>query len=166
MSDEMFFTPDMRALRRGKRIASRTETCRPCLMWTQNDPENKFYGVVLDVNPYGMRVRMLDVVAVGTPIVIQMMRDEEYRFPLAKPIEALVVRHQPEIDEMVDHGVQIPQKKEVQRIVSKPSPPPVKTAEQLKSAELTKATDQLKKKSRMYTLDVTVGDRRDRRSGR
>jgi hypothetical protein len=154
MSDEMFFTPDMRALRRGKRVASRTETCRPCLLWEQTDQETKHYGVVLDVNPYGMRVRMLDMIAVGTPVVIQMMRDEEYRFPLAKPIEALVVRHQEEADDMVDHGMQISQKKEVQRIVSKPAQPEAKVAEQPK------------KKTRMYTLDVTVGDRRQRGTGR
>ena len=152
MADEMFFSEDMRSLRRGRRIAPRTETCRPCLVWLKEEPEEKHCGVVMDINPYGMRIRMLDQIATGKPILVQMMRDDEYKQPLAAPVEALIVRQIEEADDMTDHGVRIMQK-EIRRYEPRPAP-------------IEKRPVARKQKARMYTLDITVGDRRRGRAGR
>ncbi|NIA13475.1 MAG: hypothetical protein GWP08_05295 [Nitrospiraceae bacterium] len=153
MSDEMFFSGDMRSLRRGKRVAPRTDTCRPCLVWHENAPETQYYGVVLDINPHGMRVRMIDALPIGSDIVVQMMRDDEYRFPFSHPHKARVVRHQEEVAGMLDHGLRIEQKP-VRRFVSMPVQAPKKPAASPRQ------------RIRMHTLDVTVGGRRRGRSGR
>ena len=50
MADEMFFSPDSKSLRRGKRIAPRTETSRPCLVWPEDAPEMQMRGVILHLN--------------------------------------------------------------------------------------------------------------------
>ena len=149
MADDMFFTDDMRALRRGKRIAPRTETCRPCLVWAKDDPDSKFFGVVMDINPYGMRIRMMDEIGPGTAVVVQLMRDEDYEVPLARPIDATVVRIQPAKEDLTDHGVQL-LREEIARQEARPvrieRRPPVR-----------------RQRERMYTLDITVGNRRRRR---
>ena len=153
MSDEMFFSEDMRSLRRGKRIAPRTETCRPCLVWYADAPGTQYYGVVLDINPHGMRVRMIDALPIGSDVVVQMMRDDEYRFPFANPHKARVMRHHEEMEGMLDHGLKIEQEP-VRRFVSTPAQAPTKPAAAPRQ------------RTRMHTLDVTVGGRRRGRSGR
>jgi hypothetical protein len=47
----MVISPDNRSMQRGRRRASRTEVCRPCLVWVPEAPEAPFEGVVLDLNP-------------------------------------------------------------------------------------------------------------------
>jgi len=152
MPDEMFFSADMRSLRRGRRIAPRTETCRPCLVWLKENPDSKYCGVVMDINPYGMRIRMLDQLAAGKPILVQMMRDEDFQQPLAAPVEALIVRQIEEADDMTDHGVRILQK-EIRRYEPRPAP-------------MEKRPVVSRPKTRMYTLDLTVGEPRRGRTGR
>lgn len=143
MPDDMFFSNDRRSLRRGKRVSKRTETCRPCLVWLKEDPTLQYLGVVLDVNPYGMRIRMMDLLPSNSQVIVQMMRDEEFRVPLARPIEATVVRHQDDAEGMVDHGVRIIRKQLRQ---SGPNRPVARGT----GAKATPTT--------VYTLDVTVGD--------
>lgn len=149
MADDMFFADDMRSLRRGKRIAPRTETCRPCLVWAKDAPETRLFGVVMDMNPYGMRIRMIDQIGPGTAVVVQLMQDEEYEIPFARPIGAVVVRIQPEKEDLTDHGVQV-LRDEIARQEARPvrieRRPPVRLP-----------------RERMYTLDLTVGNRRRRR---
>jgi len=149
MADDMFFADHMRSLRRGKRIAPRTETCRPCLVWVKDAPDTQFFGVVMDINPYGMRIRMMDEIGPGTAVVVQLMRDEDYEVPLARPIDATVVRLQPEKEELTDHGVQIRREEG-----ARPEARPVRI-ERLPAVR--------RQRERMYTLDMTVGNRRRRR---
>ena len=149
MADDMFFTDDMRSLRRGKRIAPRTETCRPCLVWAKDDQGTKFFGVVMDINPYGMRIRMMDEIGQDTAVVVQLMRDEDYEVPLARPIDATVVRIQPAKEDLTDHGVQVRWEengRQEARPVRIEQRPPVQ-----------------RQRERMYTLDITVGNRPRRR---
>jgi len=142
MADDMFFTNDRRSLRRGKRVSKRTETCRPCMVWLKEAPEIQYLGVVLDVNPYGMRIRMMDLVPSGGQVIVQMMRDEEFKVPLARPIEATIVRHQEDVAGMVDHGVRI-----IRRQLRESGPGRVPTRKPASPAQ-----------NKVYTLDVTVGD--------
>lgn len=149
MTDDMFFTDDMRSLRRGKRIAPRTETCRPCLVWAKDAPDAKFFGVVMDINPYGMRIRMMDEIGPDTAVVVQLMRDEDYEVPLARPLEATVVRIQPTKEDLTDHGVQLRREENGlrhARPVGIEGRPPVE-----------------RQRESMYTLDITAGNRRRRR---
>ena len=119
MADEMFFSADSRSLRRGKRIAPRTETCRPCLVWPEDAPDMHMRGVILDINAYGMLVRMMESLPPGMRIQVQLMRDEYFQEPLTKPVTAMVVRNVLQGDGFVEHGIQIIQEK-IQRDESKP----------------------------------------------
>jgi hypothetical protein len=109
MGDDMFFSTDARSLRRGRRIARRTPTCRPCLVWPTDAPEMQFRGVVLDINPYGMLVRMMEPIPQGTDVWVQLMRDEQFAEALSRPVAACVVRHSPSSGLFLDHGLRIRQ---------------------------------------------------------
>lgn len=153
MSDDMFFSSDSRSLRRGKRIAQRTPTCRPCLVWPADAPEIAVQGVVLDMNPYGMLIRMLEVLPPPTVVRVQLMRDDTFDQPLAAPLEGRVVRHAGGEGVFLDHGILLSQKKSqteaIRRIQYVPPrallkrPPP-----------------------RMHTLDITIGDNMEGRPKR
>lgn len=148
----MFFSQDMLSLHRGKRRVSRTPTCRPCVTWLKDDPDTRYYGVVMDVSTAGVRIRMLDLIPTGCVLCFQMMRDEDFSVPLAAPLEGKIVRVQEDSDSFVDHGIQLIQKK-LERVESRPV--------QLPEARPVKVS-----KPRMYSLDVTVGERPRGRSGR
>lgn len=150
--EEMIWSPELKSLRRGRRNAPRTEVCRPCLVWGKRDPDTKLQGVVLDLNPHGMRVRLLDTLDVGDVVVIQMMRDEEFNVPLSQQIEARVVRTQPGFGGLVDHGVQV-----ILRPIHRPASRPV-TIRRLRPRRTPR--------TRMHTLDITVGDRITGKLGR
>lgn len=152
MDDEMFFTTDAASLRRGKRRASRTETCRPCLLWPANNPEMAFQGVAINVSPYGMLVRMLDALPAGTSIMVQLMRDDEFSEPMAAPLKGLVVRNESADDTFYDHGIQLI-RPEIPRAEPKPAGP-VRRRVGLRP----------RPRPRMHTLDITVGGRGSRRS--
>jgi len=152
MSDEMFFSPDMLSLRRGKRRVSRTPTCRPCVAWLKDAPNVQYYGVVMDVSPVGVRIRMLDLVPTDCVLCFQMMRDEEFTVPLAAPLEGRIVRVQEEQAGFVDHGLLLIQKK-LDRMESKP-------------VEIPKKYPAPPHKTRMYSLDITLGERPGGRTGR
>ena len=115
MQDEMFLSDDLKSLRRGKRRARRTETCRPCLMWPASSPDAELQGVVMDLSPYGMLVRTLGALPAGMEVKVQLMRDEDFRDPLAAPVEGMVVRSVPGGEGFTDHGVQV-----VQRDIRRP----------------------------------------------
>ena len=100
----MVISNDNRSLQRGRRRAVRTEVCRPSLVWLPESPEEKMEGVVLDLNPRGLRVRMLDGFEEGTRLMVQLMRDEEFQVPLSQPLSVLVVRTQGSPDGFFDHG--------------------------------------------------------------
>jgi len=100
----MVISPDNRSMQRGRRRASRTEVCRPCLVWLPEAPEAPWEGVVLDLNPRGMRIRMLTHIEEGTRLTVQLMRDENFQVPLSQPLTINVVRALESPDGFVDHG--------------------------------------------------------------
>lgn len=152
MQDEMFYSEDGRALRRGRRIAKRTETCRPCLIWPKDAPETPLQGVVLDINPHGMLVRLLDTIPAGTTIMVQLMRDERFTEPLAAPLEGRIVRHIENFDGFLDHGVRLIQQ-------------PIKKAEEAKPVRPgPKPAAARPTTNRMHIIDYTVGDKGPRRN--
>ncbi len=105
--EDMVVSPDLRSMNRGRRVAPRTEVCRPCLVWLPDAPGERWQGVMLDLNPYGMRIRMLDTLEEDTVLAVQMMRDEEFRLPLSPPIRVRVVRVAESPDGFIDHGVKV-----------------------------------------------------------
>ena len=106
----MVLSADNRSLQRGRRGMARTEVCRPSLVWLPDAPEAKMEGVVLDLNPRGLRVRMLDEFPPGTMMIVRLMRDENFQVPLSQPLTVLVVHTQVSPDGFYDHGtlLQIP----------------------------------------------------------
>jgi len=144
--DEMFFTSDMQSLRRGRRVASRTPVCRPCLVWEKDGSPSPFQGVAMDMSPYGFRIRMLEALPPDARIVVQMMRDDDFEEPLSKPVEGRVVRVQTNTEALTDHGVQL-----VQRDIRRIQPRPV---------QVDRRPSRRTRRTRMYSFDVTVGERR------
>lgn len=94
------------SLRKGKRATSRTQVCRPCLIWLVGSSQ-RHQGVVLDLNPRGMKIRALWPFSTGAAIVVQMMRDEEFQVPLSPPIEATVLRAAQVSGGFFDHGIKV-----------------------------------------------------------
>ena len=103
----MVISSDNRSLQRGRRRAARTEVCRPSLIWLPEDPNDQIEAVVLDLNPRGMRIRMLDEFPAGTELMVQLMRDEDFQVPLSQPLRVLVVRVGTSPDGFFDHGTSL-----------------------------------------------------------
>lgn len=147
MADEMYFSNDERTLLRGKRRIKRTETCRPCVVSVEGD-DTPNEGVVLDVTPYGMMVRMIDTLSLGTVVRLQLMRDDNFREALGAPKHGQIVRHDPAAPKgFTDHGVRIAQS-EIPR--NEPQKVNVRMPRQKKRGAA----------ARMHTIDFTVGDER------
>jgi hypothetical protein len=152
-NETLFVSADTRSMRRGRRVAPRTDVCRPCLVWRESTPEQMRQGVIMDLNPYGMRVRMLEPIEVGADIVVQMMRDEEFQVPLSPPIRVRVMRTAQSQEGFVDHGLKV----RLLKIV----PTRERRVEPTERPVLRRKTA-----TRMYTIDYTVDEHGVRRTGR
>jgi hypothetical protein len=146
MPDDMIMSRDSRSMRRGNRRAPRTETCRPCLVWPKEVPGLINQGVIININPYGMCVRMLESLAPGTSVVVQLMRDEEFRVPLSAPVEGMVVRNADVPEGFMDHGIEV-----LQRALERKEPR-IRYADQ-------RARPALRAPVRMHTIDFRIGGR-------
>lgn len=144
MTDEMFLSDDKKSLRRGRRRAQRTETCRPCRMWPKDAAELSTQGVIINITPYGMCVRMMDNIAVGTEVSVQLMRDERFNEPLSPPVDGLVVRVSDDPEGFMDHGVQLLQK-QLERQDSRPL------------YARRPSSPQKRPRTRMHTIDIRIG---------
>ena len=144
MPDEMFFSKDERSLVRGNRIAQRTDTCRPCMITVHDDSNAEYNGVVLDITPHGMLIRVMATLPMGVEVTVQLMRDEKFTKNLSTPRQAKVIRLDGADDGFFDYGIEITnasiQHKESRPItIEKP------------------AAQRKKPPSRMHSLDVTIG---------
>jgi len=147
MPDDMIMSRDSRSLRRGNRRAPRTETCRPCLVWPKEVPGLINQGVIINITPYGMCIRMLEPLAPGTAVVVQLMRDEEFRVPLSAPVEGTIVRNADVVpDGFMDHGIEV-----LQRMLERKEPR-VRYADQ-------RGRPAQRGPVRMHTIDFRVGGR-------
>ena len=111
MPDDMFFSKDERSLLRGKRVAKRTDTCRPCKLVVQGNPPYELNGVVLDITPHGMLVRAMESIPMGSKLIVQLMRDDSFSKPFSTPHEAIVVRNEGKSEGFFDHGLQMHSRK-------------------------------------------------------
>lgn len=151
MADEMFFSQDSLSLRRGRRVAKRTPTSRPCAVWPKDARELEAEGIVLDINPYGMLVRIGESFAVGTVVCVQLMRDDGRKEALSTPLEGRVIRHGKNQGGQVEHGIKVEQK-ELQREET----PAVRVN--------TRPQSNTQSRTRMHTIDITVSDNGIRRT--
>jgi len=152
-NEEMFTAANERSLCRGRRIAPRTEVCRPAVAWGKATPDKKVEGVMLDLNPYGMKLRMLHSFPPGTELMVQMMRDEGFTIPLSPPIEVRVVRTAKAMAGLTDHGIKVTLSK-------------IRRSEEGRPTPLTRAQALRRRPTRMHTVDYTVGNRDPRRMGK
>lgn len=148
--EELVVTTDSTAVRRGRRKAARTEVCRPCLVWLPDASEVKMESVVMDLNPHGMRLRMIDALPSGQVVMAQLMRDEAFQVPLSPPITAVVTRVRRGADGLVDHGLKIQHAK-------------IKSAPAANTARGMKPSPGGVRGTRMHTAD-TLDARRTRRN--
>ena len=144
MADDMYFSEDERSLHRGSRVAPRTDTCRPCVVHTLDKEKLNIHGVVLDINPHGMLVRMMEIVPLGTKVSIQLMRDDDFKIPFSSVHRGEIMRHIGTTGGFTDHGLKI-ENQEVRRDESKPI-----VIEQ-------KRAIRSRQKSGMHNIDSTVG---------
>ena len=154
MGDDMFLSGDNRSLRRGKRRAPRTETCRPCLLWPKEMPDLTYQGVITNVTPYGMCVRMIESIPAGSLVQIQLMRDEEFKYPLSAPVEGMVVRNSEEEVGFMDHGVLL-----LRKAIGQAATRPMANAIRRPAASRRARTG-------LYAIDLHVTDRGIRRNER
>lgn len=153
MSDEMYFSSDERALLRGKRRHARTEVCRPCLLTVEETGEAPLEGVILDITPYGVLVRMLDALPLGARVSVQMMRDDHFRDPLGEPKYGEIVRADTDTGSgFTDYGVRVTNK-DIRTVESRPKHIPQR------------AESRPREKPRMHSIDITVGGTGRRRGG-
>ncbi len=109
MPDEMFFSNDEKGLVRGRRAAKRTETFRPCLITLPDG--GRIEGIILNLTPHGMLIRLMGTLPVGTRVEVQMMRDETFQKPLAEPRYGAVARLAASDGMFSDLGIRIDNKK-------------------------------------------------------
>lgn len=152
MVDAMFFSSDAKSLIRGSRQDARTETCRPCVVNLSDDPDIEFHGVVLDVTPRGMLVRMMEAIPLSTNVSVQLMRDDKYQKKFSSPHHGEIRRIEGTEDGFFNHGVQL-----FKVVVQKASERPI----QIPRARPARP----RHPSRMQTVDYTVSNS-DRRLGR
>ncbi len=144
MPDEMFFSKDERALVRGRRTAKRTPTMRPCLLTLSDGGQVE--GIILNLTPHGMLVRVLGTLEIGTPVEVQMMRDENFQKPLAEARHGTVVRLDASDGVFSDMGIKLENKRAAPR-------PRAKTI-----LPRTVAPARPRAPRGMQTIDVTLGD--------
>jgi len=114
------------------------------------DQEHEVPGVVLDMNPYGMLVRLLEPFEKGEDVIVQLMRDEDYTETFSRPLTCRIVRHAGKQGALTDVGLKIIQEP-VRRSESRP-PAVSQPRPRLQSA-----------RTRMHTIDLTVNERLRRR---
>ena len=151
MPDEMFFSNDERSLIRGSRVAPRTETCRPCVVSSEHHPDVEIPGVILDINPHGMLIRIMETITVGDHVVIQMMRDDKFQRKLSTPHKGEIRRVQSTVDGFYDHGIQL-EPEEIQKADSRPVHIPNKSEPQRVQAH-----------RGMQTIDITLDGAQSKR---
>jgi hypothetical protein len=145
MPDEMFFSKDERGLVRGRRTAKRTATLRPCLLTLPDGGQVE--GIILNLTPHGMLVRVLGTLAIGTAIEVQMMRDENFQTPFAEPRYGTVVRLAGSDGVFSDMGVQLEHRR------AATARPKVKTLLPRRAAPA-----RPRMAPGMQTIDITLGD--------
>lgn len=149
MPDEMFFSSDERALVRGRRAAARTETCRPCLLTMADGREVQ--GVILNLNAHGVLVRLMEPLAEGAVLNVQMMRDDGFSKPMSAPRSGNVVRLDATDGTFYDFGFRFASREATgrRRVVAGPT--------------RSIGTKQPRKQSRMQVLDLMLDGARRRR---
>ena len=107
VGEDMFVAPDARSVHRGNRRAPRTEVFRPCLLRRSGDSGDSWEGIVLDLNRYGFRVRTFAPFAVEDVVTLQLMRDEEFKYPLSGLLYARIVRKTEAAGGLIDYGMEL-----------------------------------------------------------
>jgi hypothetical protein len=151
--ESMYMSPDNTSIRRGRRAAPRTGVCRPCLVWEAQLPDTKHQGVILDLNPHGMKMRMLKMLGEGTEVWIQLMRDEDFQIALSHPLHAQLVRVNSAADGFVDYGVRL--------IMAS-----IKNAAGQPPGQGAISNTQANTSSRMHTRDITLEEPDVNQTGR
>lgn len=145
MPDEMFFSNDERSLTRGKRVTKRTDTCRPCIVRSGHGKAAEIEGVVMDISPYGMLIRTLEPIAMGSNVSVQLMRDDTFKRPFSQPHKGKIVRQEPRQGGFYDHGIKL----RVEQVAYQESRP----VTSIDGPNLQRK----RSVSRMHTLDMTIG---------
>jgi hypothetical protein len=117
--ERLVLSSDASALRRGRRGAPRTQVFRPALIWAVDSPGQRYEAIVLDLNPQGMKLRMLDRIPEGTRAIVQLMRDEAFTMPLSQPLNVEVVRSAQDMPGFFDHGLRV-----ILAVIKKPAAQP------------------------------------------
>lgn len=127
-----------------RRIAPRIPSCRPCLIWEKDAPDDKKKGVIMNLNRYGLRIRTFEDFKVGQEIFVQMMKDEEYKVPLGIPILNTIVYSIITPQGFIDYGLK--------RVLSD-----IKKLGKLGHVEIRRPGSNPRAQTRMYILETKEG---------
>lgn len=141
--EEMYWDPQKGTIQRGKRIAPRTETCRPCLVWKAEAPDKKIKCVIMDLNRYGLKIRSFENMNIGDEVFIQMMKEDNFTTPLGIPIKAQIVRESLSPHGLKDYGVK--------RIIEE-----IKKPEEIKPVKISVPKPIPRSTPKMHTIDLWI----------
>ena len=109
MPDDMFFTNNDRALRKGRRRAKRAAVRRTIEFYRAGDDKNRFKGVLADLTTYGALLVSEEAFPAGTLISLTVVRDESDDTPLTQ-IRGRVRRLEERSDGYAEMGVEFVRK--------------------------------------------------------
>lgn len=84
-----------------------------------DNPSIELHGVVLDVTPRGMLVRMMEAIPLSIKVTVQLMRDDKYQKKFSSPHHGEIRRIEGTDDGFYDHGVLLI-KEEIQKASERP----------------------------------------------
>ncbi len=129
MPDDMFFTKNDRALRKGRRRAKRASIRRRVEFCRVGDEERCFKGLMVNLAAYGALLVSEDSLPAGTLVSMTVVRDEADTTPLTR-IRGRVIRLEERKDGYVEMGVEFVRKPAVEKR-RKPVVPEQKESPQL-----------------------------------
>jgi len=105
--DELFFTPDGKSLRRGRRGSKRHAIERLVHIWRPGDEENRAIGVATDISLEGVLVYTSEPFGIGEEVMLDIKRSKESDGPTFIYVRGEIVRHTPPRNGMLGLGIRM-----------------------------------------------------------
>lgn len=92
MAEELYFSPDGKSLKRGKRGAKRRPIDRRVEMWRLGEEDQRVEGTATDISLDGLMIRAPADFTIGEEIMVDVRRGKELDTPTFLYARARVVR--------------------------------------------------------------------------
>ena len=149
MADDMFFYSNARCLRRGNRRSKRSTTDREVIFWERGLQDYLCCGRLRNVSSCGLLILSDKPVPVSSVLEIQLQHGHTSKRQVLAHLQGKVVRADRVTDGRYHIGIELIQN-EINRAKNRGSYRIASHRQRLKLPER-------RRKSRMYTIDVTIG---------